>query len=129
MKTLQVAVLMFMLLSGCGDGTFEDEGSNGGSITSTSSPTTPWTLQLGTSSRDEANGVATDSWGNVYVTGHTLGGLDGETNAGGIDIFVVKYNSSGTKQWTMQNGRGAQSCLIEVGDRGAGDFVQHGFCR
>ena len=54
--------------------------------------------QLGSSSRDSANGVATDSSDNVYVTGYTEGGLDGNTSAGESDIFVVKYNSSGVKQ-------------------------------
>ena len=63
-----------------------------------------WTRQLGSSSRDYANDVVTDSSGNVYVTGTTYGGLDGNTSAGNADLFVVKYNSSGTKQWTRQLG-------------------------
>ena len=69
-----------------------------------SSGTKQWTKQMGTSSTDLANGVATDPSGNVYVTGGTYGGLDGNTNAGNSDLFVVKYNSSGTKQWTKQLG-------------------------
>ena len=69
-----------------------------------SSGTKQWTKQLGTSSTDTANGVATDSSGNVYVAGGTYGGLDGNTSAGDNDLFVVKYNSSGTKQWTNQMG-------------------------
>ena len=69
-----------------------------------SSDTKQWTKQLGTSSTDSANGVVTDSSGNVYVAGGTYGGLDGNTNAGNSDLFVVKYNSSGTKQWTKQLG-------------------------
>jgi len=69
-----------------------------------SSGTKQWTKQLGTSSTDLANGIATDSSGNIYVAGGTYGGLDGNTNAGNSDLFVVKYNSSGTKQWTKQLG-------------------------
>ena len=63
-----------------------------------------WTKQLGTSSKDYGTSVTTDSSGNIYVTGYTEGGLDGNTNSGESDIFLVKYNSSGTKQWTKQLG-------------------------
>jgi len=63
-----------------------------------------WTKQWGTSSNDYGNGVAIDSAGNVYVTGKTYGSLDGNTNLGGYDIFLTKYNSSGDKQWTKQWG-------------------------
>jgi len=66
--------------------------------------TKQWTKQFGTPSSDLADGVATDSSGNVYVVGYTYGDLDGNTNTGASDIFVVKYNSSGTKQWTKQLG-------------------------
>jgi len=71
---------------------------------SSSSSSAAGTYQLATN--DYANGVATDSSGNVYVTGGTKGGLDGNTSAGNTDLFVVKYNSSGTKQWTKQYGTG-----------------------
>ena len=63
-----------------------------------------WTRQLGTSFSDGGNGITSDSSGNVYVTGGTNGGLDGNTNAGSNDLFVVKYNSAGVKQWTQQMG-------------------------
>jgi hypothetical protein len=63
-----------------------------------------WTQQLGTSNDDYAEGIATDSSGNVYVTGETVGALDNNTNAGAYDLFVVKYDSSGAKQWTQQLG-------------------------
>ena len=45
------------------------------------------------SSEDKGNGVAVDSKGNIYVTGNTEGGMDGNTNSGKNDIFLVKYNS------------------------------------
>ena len=60
--------------------------------------TKQWTKQLGTSSADSAYGVTTDSSGNVYVTGGTSGGIDGNTSAGNEDLFVVKYSDNGTKQ-------------------------------
>jgi len=69
-----------------------------------SSGTKIWTKQLGTSKNDEGYKVTKDSSGNIYVTGYTGGGLDGNTNSGDSDIILVKYNSSGTKQWTKQLG-------------------------
>ena len=63
-----------------------------------SSGTKQWTKQLGTSSNDLGMDVTTDSSGNIYVTGYTGGGLDGNTNSGEWDIFLIKYNSSGIKQ-------------------------------
>ena len=54
-----------------------------------------WVKQLGTSSEDYGYGVTVDSSNNIYVTGQTDGGLDGITNSGGTDIFLVKFNSRG----------------------------------
>ncbi|TVR97544.1 MAG: hypothetical protein EA416_00530, partial [Trueperaceae bacterium] len=49
-----------------------------------------WTHQFGTSSGDQAFGVATDASGGVYVAGYTLGALEG-ANAGGFDAFLRKH--------------------------------------
>jgi len=77
---------------------------DGGSDSSDNSTTWSGTQQLGTSSSDIGNGVTVDSSDNIYVTGYTTGGLDGNTNSGDDDLILVKYNSSGTKQWTKQLG-------------------------
>ncbi|BBO31877.1 SBBP repeat-containing protein [Lacipirellula parvula] len=62
-----------------------------------------WTRQFGTSARDEGLEVSADGLGNVYITGRTAGNLAG-TNAGNDDVFVRKYDASGTALWTRQFG-------------------------
>jgi hypothetical protein len=63
-----------------------------------------WTQQWGTALADAGTGMTVDSSDNIYVTGGTKGGLDGNTNSGGWDIFLIKFNSNGEKQWTQQFG-------------------------
>ena len=91
-----------------------------------SSGTKEWTEQLGSASSDYANGVATDSSGNVYVAGVTYGGLDGNTSAGYNDLFVVKYNSSGTKEWTEQLGSASSDIANGVATDSSGNVYVAG---
>jgi hypothetical protein len=49
-------------------------------------------------------GIDLDPTGNVYITGVTTIGLDGNTSQGGADIFISKYDATGTRQWTAQTG-------------------------
>jgi hypothetical protein len=90
--------------SGSLDGNTNAGGSDAFLVKYDSSGTKIWTRQLGTTVNDSALGVAIDSNNNVYITGSTAGSLDGNTSAGGDDIFLVKYDSSGTKVWTRQLG-------------------------
>jgi len=86
-----------------------------------SSGTKQWTKQLGSSGRDSANAIAIDSSGNLYVAGITYGGLDWNTNSGANDLFVVKYNSSGTKQWTEQLGTPSSDAANAVATDSSGN--------
>ena len=82
-----------------------------------------WEKQLGTLCSDQANSVAVDNNGNVYVTGVTNGPLNGVRQAcyqynneddeeycnegpsfGCQDIFLAKWNSEGQQQWLIQSG-------------------------
>ena len=64
-----------------------------------------FTKQLGVATKPTFGyAIATDSSDNFYITGATGGGLDGNTLTGTQDLFVTKYNSAGTKQWTKQLG-------------------------
>jgi len=62
---------------------------------------------MGTTSQDLAVDIASDQIGNVYITGWTSAELDGNTHSGlsyDYDQFVVKFDSTGLKLWTIQNG-------------------------
>lgn len=50
-----------------------------------------WLDQLGTASADSAAAVAAGPAGYVYVTGTAKGGLYGNTNSGGEDVFLARY--------------------------------------
>ncbi len=91
------------------------------------SNTKQWTKQLGTSSDDKGRGVTTDPSGNIYVTGETRGNLDGNTNSGRNDIFLVKYNSSGTKQWTKQLGTSSLDWGNDVTTDSSGNIYVTGY--
>ncbi|MCP4379176.1 MAG: PEP-CTERM sorting domain-containing protein [bacterium] len=86
-----------------------------------SAMTIDWTRQLGTASDDYGKGVAVDGSGNVYVTGNTGGGIDGNTNAGSYDMFLTKYNTGGTKQWTRQLGSSSSDIGYGVSVDGSGN--------
>ncbi|MBI5189241.1 MAG: SBBP repeat-containing protein [Nitrospirae bacterium] len=84
---------------------------------------TLWTRQMGTSGDDQAYDVSVDGAGNVYMTGYTYGGLDGNTNAGMSDLFVLKYNSDGVQQWTRQLGTAADDRAHGVAVDGTGNVL------
>ena len=79
-----------------------------------------WTEQLGTTSGDYGIGVSVDGSGNAFVTGYTFGSLDGNTNSGGSDMFLTKYDTDGTKLWTEQLGSDSNdySCSVSVDGSG-----------
>ena len=59
-----------------------------------------WTTQFGTTSPDDANGLAINSAGSLFVVGQTSGVLPGQTNYGMIDGFLRRYEPSGAEVWT-----------------------------
>ncbi len=80
-----------------------------------------------TSGSTFAYGVAADALGNIYVAGSTSSGLDGNTSAGVEDIFVVKYNSIGAREWTKQWGSSSIDGAYDIVAEGNGTFYVTGF--
>ena len=72
-----------------------------------------WTRQLGSARLERAYGVAIDPTGDIVVTGYTNGDLDGgHVGNTADDVFVVKYDPDGNREWLRQFGAPA------VADRG-----------
>lgn len=78
-----------------------------------SSGTLLWTEQFGSSGYDRSYGVSADGLGSVYISGNTTGSLEG-TNAGRSDVFVSKYNDSGSLLWTKQLGSSSHETSFGV---------------
>ncbi|HQG83598.1 MAG TPA: SBBP repeat-containing protein, partial [Syntrophales bacterium] len=80
---------------------------------SVSAQTTPLHVrQFGSDDYDYATKTVTDPEGNVYVAGMTTGVIDSpgasNVNSGGADIFVAKFDPSGTLLWATQFGSSSE---------------------
>ena len=64
----------------------------------------PGVKQIWTSKSYYGTGVTLESSENLFESEQTNIGLDRNTNLGSDEIFLVKYNTSGTKLWTEQLG-------------------------
>jgi len=84
--------------------------------------TLQWTRQFGSPVQDIASGVAADSTG-VYVVGETNGALLDFSNAGAEDVFVQKFDATGTEIWTRQFGTAASDRSFAVAVDSTGVYV------
>ena len=81
-----------------------------------------WVKSFGQSNNDFGLGTALDSSGNVYITGYFQGTVDFDpgagssplTSAGGIDVFVLKLDSSGNFQWAKGFGGTGTDSVYEI---------------
>ncbi len=62
-----------------------------------------WSRVLSSRGRDDADAVAVDSLGRIYVAGRTEGVMDGSLDADGGGLFVARLSSTaGTPEWVRQ---------------------------
>jgi hypothetical protein len=83
-----------------------------------------WTRFIGTTGEDRGQAVDVDSAGNnIYVTGYVSGSFDSKPYQGGKDVFLAKYNSSGTRLWYQQWGTATDNFGYGVKVDAAAAFV------
>jgi hypothetical protein len=119
--------------------TLSNAGGNDGFIVKYDSSGTPlWARQIGGSASDTITGIATDSSGNIIVTGSfssntlTFYGSSGSitlTAIGGGDTFIVKYNSSGEPQWAKKFGGSGDDTGSGVATDSNGNIAAVGYFR
>ena len=74
-----------------------------------------WGTYYGERGADMGNSIITDATGNIYLAGHTsstsgistTGAFQTSYGGGVYDCFLVKFNSSGLRQWGTYYGGGA----------------------
>ncbi|KST62481.1 SBBP repeat-containing protein [Mastigocoleus testarum] len=78
-----------------------------------------WLKQFGTPTYEFSWDVDTDSKGNAYAIGWTLGDLGGK-NAGLYDAWLAKYDKDGNQEWIQQYGTSGddQAFGVEVDNKG-----------
>jgi hypothetical protein len=93
-------------------------------------PTLIWATYYGGSGNDEGWSCATDGAGNVFLGGYTNSATnisDGGhqmTSGGGIDGFLVKFNSNGIRQWaTYYGGTGSDDVRAIATDNLGNVFI------
>lgn len=93
-----------------------------------------WAQSAGGSANDLSNGVATDSLGNAYLTGYfsssTINfgtGIINNNTVNAQDIFVAKYNGSGTAVWAQRAGGSMDDYANAIAIRGNRLYITGGF--
>jgi len=94
-----------------------------------------WAKQMGSTSYDVGQSIATDSIGNVYVTGYFKGTVDFDPNAGvynltslgGMeDIFICKISAAGNLIWAKQMGGSNPDYAIAIAVDDSGNVYTTG---
>jgi hypothetical protein len=85
-----------------------------------------WVRPISTSYGDLTFGISADGQGNAYVSGHTQGSL-GDTNVGGYDAYVSKYDASGNRLWMKQIGTTTDDSCRDVSADALGNVYIGGY--
>jgi hypothetical protein len=89
-----------------------------------------WSKTVGGTAADAATGVKADGSGNVFVTGYMSASSSGVDfgggalfSAGGADMFLVEYSSTGAHVWSKRFGGSGTEMGTGVAVDGSGNVV------
>jgi hypothetical protein len=94
-----------------------------------------WAKRIGGSGADRGVNIALDGTGNIYSTGYFNGTVDFDssdgianlTSAGGTDIFISKFNSSGNYLWAKRVGSSGADRGVNIAVDGGGNSYSSGY--
>jgi hypothetical protein len=93
-----------------------------------------WSTYLGGSAEDHGYGIAVDSSGTAYITGHTTStdfpvtdGCAYASNSGGFDVFVARFGATGTPIWTTYLGGSDEDRAYGIVVNESGDAYLGGY--
>ncbi len=72
------------------------------------------------------HGIAINTSREVQVAGGTASALDGNANAGGLDVFAIKYDSAGARLWTRQLGTANDDMAFGIATDSSGNVYLAG---
>ena len=64
-----------------------------------------WIMDLGISDEESGISMTFDASDNVYVSGYTRNGFEGNKESQDFSVFLVKYNSFGSREWIKELGK------------------------
>src|SRR6185436_4506487 len=90
-----------------------------------------WSKRFGATGSDIGFGIGVDASGNVLVIGQFQGTVDfgggSLISAGGTDIFIAKYSSSGAHLWSIRFGGTGNDVGYGIAVQGNGDMALTGY--
>ncbi|MBE9073063.1 Calx-beta domain-containing protein [Microcystis sp. LEGE 08355] len=86
-----------------------------------------WIKQFGTSLSENASNITIDNTDNIYLSGTTQGSLPSNSNLGGEDAFIAKYNASGSQIWIKQFGTSDVDTLYDISTDNSGNVYVTGY--
>jgi hypothetical protein len=90
-----------------------------------------WAIRGGNASQQYTLGVATDTAGNVIITGYYFGSLDwgggAMVSAGSADVFVAKFDPNGTEIWHKSFGDTSGDFGYDVAVDSGNNIIVTGF--